>query len=270
MKRFVIWLIVAILVLAAGVTAWYKFNLTELTDDVGSGQVIIETETRKEEAPASDSAPGFIVAAEYPKISGLSDLAVQARLNAEIKSEVDGIVNANRGEGEIIDANSIAQSSSVNVDYKIESSHGSILPIVFTVSAYTAGAAHPNNFYQTLNLDLAIGEEVTLAEFFKPGTKYLEIFAPLAAQAVAKEQNIRLEPDTPITAQDEWIKGGTKAEATNYQNYLFTAEGIKLFFDPYQVASYAAGGFEVLLPYAAFGQQIIYSSAEGEFNIKIK
>jgi len=30
MKRFVIWLIVAILVLAAGVTAWYKFNLTEL------------------------------------------------------------------------------------------------------------------------------------------------------------------------------------------------------------------------------------------------
>ena len=85
MKRFVIWLIVAILVLAAGVTAWYKFNLTELTDDVGSGQVIIETETRKEEAPASDSAPGFIVAAEYPKISGLSDLAVQARLNAEIK-----------------------------------------------------------------------------------------------------------------------------------------------------------------------------------------
>jgi hypothetical protein len=48
------------------------------------------------------------------------------------------------------------------------------------------------------------------------------------------------------------IARGAAAAAQNYRSWMITAQVLKFTFDPYQVASYAEGPQEVVVPYRAF------------------
>ena len=50
-------------------------------------------------------------------------------------------------------------------------------------------------------------------------------------------------------SDDEQIKDGAGALAKNFKSWNVTRKGILINFDPYQVAAYAAGPQEVLIPY---------------------
>jgi hypothetical protein len=58
---------------------------------------------------------------------------------------------------------------------------------------------------------------------------------------------------TELTARlgaDGWM-GGAGPDLANYKTWNITPSGLVVTFDPYQVAAYAAGPQEVLIPYDA-------------------
>ena len=64
---------------------------------------------------------------------------------------------------------------------------------------------------------------------------------------------------------DDWIKRGAGAELTNYDNWTITKKGLGITFDPYQVAAYAAGPQNVVVPYSALKEIIKPDGAVGQF-----
>ncbi|MDI9818154.1 MULTISPECIES: DUF3298 and DUF4163 domain-containing protein [unclassified Legionella] len=119
--------------------------------------------------------------------------------------------------------------SSLYVDYKIKFQNRNATSLLFMISTYTSGAAHPNNTVQSLNF--IQGKEMTLAQLFKPDSGYLTKIAALGRAAVLKKK----------ISDNDWVISGTKPTQENYQNWYFTADGLAIVFDTYQVAAYVYG-----------------------------
>ena len=93
---------------------------------------------------------------------------------------------------------------------------------------YTGGA-HPNHFTKLFNFDATVPRRIALADFLKPG--YQQKLDPL----VRAELNHR-EPENSFEHIND--------------NFAITPKGLVFVFDPYEVAPYAAGSFEVTIPWA--------------------
>jgi len=123
-----------------------------------------------------------------------------------------------------------------------------LIGIAFTVSSYSAGAAHPNSYTEVVNFDLKNGKLLKLADLFTPGAKYLQALSTYCIQALKKQAK---EHGEDALLDDDWIKRGAGAELTNYDNWTITKKGLAVTFDPYQVAAYAAGPQSVVVPYSS-------------------
>ncbi len=151
--------------------------------------------------------------------------------------------------------------SDINTGYTVALAKDDLVSIEFTVSSYSAGAAHPNSYTEVVNFDLKNGKLLKLADLFQPGSKYLQTLATYCIQALKKQAK-----EAGDTMPDEdWIKRGAAAELTNYDNWTISRKGLGITFDPYQVASYAAGPQYVLAPYAALKEIIKPDGPLGQF-----
>ncbi len=138
--------------------------------------------------------------------------------------------------------------SDINIDYSIALAKDDLISVEFTVSSYSAGAAHPNSHTEVVNFDLKNGKQLKLADLFQPGAKYLQTLATYCIQALTKQA----KDEGPDGMLDEaWIQRGAAAELMNYDNWTITKKGLGITFDPYQVAAYAAGPQHVVAPYSA-------------------
>lgn len=124
----------------------------------------------------------------------------------------------------------------------VELATNNLVSLYFGVSTYGEGAAHPNHNSLVFNYDLSAGRRLSLSSLFKPNSNYLTLLSRYAINALKKQ--LGPDPDT------EWIQKGAGASEENYQNWTLKRTGLKVTFDPYQVASYAEGPHEVLIPYA--------------------
>jgi hypothetical protein len=52
-------------------------------------------------------------------------------------------------------------------------------------------------------------------------------------------------------SDENWLADGTSPDRENFLAIVLEPTGFRVFFSPYQVAAYAAGPFEVVIPYAA-------------------
>ena len=107
-------------------------------------------------------------------------------------------------------------------------------------SEYTGGA-HPNSV-------------VSLASFALPGGTRLTLSAVLTEDSRASLDGIAehafrrargLAPDADLAAEGYWFEGGRFAVNTNF---ALEASGIRFHFDPYEVAPYATGPIEFVVP----------------------
>jgi len=117
-----------------------------------------------------------------------------------------------------------------------------IQTVVFDVSFYTGGA-HPNHGYQTFTFDVKKGTELTLKDVFLNGNVPLDMISK-TAYANLKKTLGDMEDDTMLEA------GTTTSTPDNYKNWALTPTSIIFFFDPYQVAPYAAGPQKVEIPFS--------------------
>jgi len=105
------------------------------------------------------------------------------------------------------------------------------------------GGAHGMPIIETLLVDLIDGRLLTPADLFRPGSDWLQLLSDQSVAAL-KDRDL-LGPDM------DWLRRGTAPEADNYQLLQPGPNGLTIVFPPYQVAPYAAGIQEVLVPWDA-------------------
>ncbi len=191
----------------------------------------------------------YTVEAFYPQLAGAAS-ASAAGLNREIKELMLGEVNdfkKNAGERDASLPPEMQQSS-FDAGYSIAYQSPDLISISFGISTYYAGAAHPNHHTLVLNYDLKADRTLTLADLFNAGSGYMQAISAYTIKDLKKQ--LSPSPDT------EWIERGAGPSSENYKSWTITPQGLSIFFDPYQVASYAEGSHVVVVPYAALGNVI--------------
>jgi len=118
--------------------------------------------------------------------------------------------------------------------------HRLIKSYKFTIFSFTGGA-HPMTSLFTKVLDTAKGKEVKLSDLFQPGSPYIKRLSELTIADLSRRDN----------ADKKWIKLGAGPDPAHFQKFVLSEREIILFFDPYEVACYAAGPQTVKLPLSA-------------------
>lgn len=113
------------------------------------------------------------------------------------------------------------------------------------ISTYTyTGGAHGNADFLPLNVDLATGRRIALADLFAPGSAYLDTLSAEVEVSLARQAGTH-----GMTASDFWAEGYAP-EAGNFARFTLGPDSLTVRFPPYQVGPYAAGPFAASIAYA--------------------
>lgn len=188
---------------------------------------------------------GYTAKMAYPQLSGMKNTVAQSRANLTLKAVIKPLVDEFVRDSE---QNPPDERSGVQV-YEMEISYSDIwvtpqlLSVQYGVYVYSGGA-HGNHFSKTLTINLQTGNPVHLDELLKPG--FLKPLSHLVREELRKDARLAENPN------DEWFINGTAPTADNYKNVVLKSNGLLVQFDPYEIAAFAQGDFEVLIPYSAF------------------
>lgn len=104
---------------------------------------------------------------------------------------------------------------------------------------------HPNHQIEVLNYDLDKGRLLKLSDLFRPGSDYLSALSEYCiADLRTNVEDWRERPD-----DHSWEKGALP-KAENYTRWNLTKTGLRILFQEYEVASYAAGPQTVDIPWS--------------------
>ena len=199
----------------------------------------ISTKTANE----TSQKPDYTITIKLPVLdSAAGNAAKAAAFNAAVEkfraaavtdfkqSSADGIPNTPAG-------------SYLDISYDIFVTRKGMVSVRFSIDQYIGGAAHPSHASYTLNYNQATSKVLTLADLFKPGSKYLDIIAKYSTDDLKRQGRLM-------------IPEGATAKAENYQNWNLDRGGLLITFDPYQVGPYAEGPSEVFIPYTTLGDAL--------------
>jgi hypothetical protein len=152
--------------------------------------------------------------------------------------------------------------SDITIGYTVVLAKDDLISVEFSVSSYSAGAAHPNSYSDVLNFDLKNGKTLKLADLFLPGSKYLQTISTYCVQALEKQAK---EEGANGMLDETWIQRGAGPGLKNYNSWTISKKGIEVTFDPYLIAAYAAGPQHVSVPYSALKGIIKPDGPVGQF-----
>lgn len=110
---------------------------------------------------------------------------------------------------------------------------------IFRIEDYTGGA-HPNHRIYTVVYDIKNNEIITIDDLINKNQKILDIFSENSREVLKSNDKI---------TSSTMLYEGTKPKKENFTNFVFSKNGIILFFQEYQVAPYSQGEFNVILDY---------------------
>ncbi|MEG2348820.1 MAG: DUF3298 domain-containing protein [Clostridia bacterium] len=105
------------------------------------------------------------------------------------------------------------------------------------------GGAHPNTYSSSVNFDTKKLKEITIKDLIQKNKKFLLFLSEFAFDNLKNVKDMIKGNDFTM------LKDGTLPKQENFQNFVFDKDGIKFFFDRYQVAPYYLGEFNVIVPY---------------------
>lgn len=189
----------------------------------------------------NEEPPRYGISLEYPVLQGV-DSAAAENFQAIVQGQMDALLSefqTGLDMGPIITPDASAPSPQNFLTSKYEvlyNAHG-LVSIHAENSNYFYGAAHPNPFSSVINYSLPLQRELALADLFQPGTAYLQRIADYCMNQLR---------------QDEWFTfaEGAQPVEENYRKWNITSEGLRITYDPYQVAAYAAGYVRVTVPWS--------------------
>jgi hypothetical protein len=177
----------------------------------------------------------YIIEAEYPPGA---PAAVKADLDRRIvvfKAQVR----------EMLTQDEQARLRETGVKYALGLEYQTFASAGYTSYLYTVyedmGGAHPNGYFATYVFDPA-GTQVQLADLFKADTYWLDELSRLVSAQVTAELKRRTNEDDVSTSL---FAEGLAPKVENFSNFILDGEQLVIFIPPYQVASWAAGAFEV-------------------------
>lgn len=225
---------------------------TESAIDKG---IVVTKKESTDTKPSSDVRAGYVATIETPVVSGVKDSGVQSKINKQISSKINEIVSDFKSQNITpMVINGKVNESGLDISFlgsNIVSN--SILTIRLEVFTFLSGAAHPITVTITLNFDIKTGDILYLVNVLdeKKGTSCFETISAYATNDlknnIAKMQG--------VSASDEglsFFKEGADSNPENFQVFLIEPSGIRFIFTQYQVAPYAFGEQEVLMPYKEF------------------
>lgn len=115
------------------------------------------------------------------------------------------------------------------------------LSLVYQIGWYGAGAAHPNNSFQTYNvsmLDRII--LLRLNDFFSDFKSAIIRISEICIAELSHNYWNRTG-EHPDQRQLDWFKSGAGAEIDNFRHFTVSAKHFTFLFAPYQVSSFAMG-----------------------------
>ena len=161
---------------------------------------------------------------------------------ASIDSEVEAFAKQKHAEFKEFFAERSAtdQPYSTDLSFEIARNDDQMLEVLFTHSYYFGGA-HPNMNRYSFNYLMPSAARVYVPELF---TK--EGFKRVSELAIADLKPKLTGPDGMADAHQ--VEMGAGPFSDNFHAFVLTAEELAIYFDPYQVAAYAAGPQEVHIP----------------------
>lgn len=168
----------------------------------------------------------------YPELTGHPDKTVQDRINAVLKQALvgDDPVSEKGEDGEFTVDTSISYSAGQNKDLLIIREEGYIYPL---------GAAHGMPIQQYYHIDLQNGDFYDLKDLFKKDSDYLKRLSDIVGRQIA-EQSLQ---------EGAMYFDGDYAGIREDQGFAITRDGLQLYFEPYEIAPYAAGFPTFDIPY---------------------
>jgi Protein of unknown function (DUF3298) len=142
----------------------------------------------------------------------------------------------------------------LGIGHKLWMFSDDLLSVELVAWTYYAGAVHPNSETRTLSFRLNPPMQIQLRDIFA-SVDHVEWLSKLCIEDLHKQQPLRFgDPDQRKKElevnQDDWILRGAGPDRRNFEAFVLTQEGLRIFFDPYRVGSYAEGRYEVLVPYS--------------------
>ena len=129
--------------------------------------------------------------------------------------------------------------SRYNKDFTLRMNESGFLTVEESSHVHEGGA-HGYGFSRFWNLDIATGKSVELADFVNPGRE--EKWASLGRAAILEQRG--LQPGSSL------VKAGLHEDHLELNTTWFLVPGgIGFRYAPYEIASYAMGEFEFILPW---------------------
>lgn len=203
-------------------------SLTDLATQLGFATKIFQEQKRR-----------LDIRMGYPELQAGGTTSSRDTFNAALKEYVDATVLRFKEDFDASSSDPDAGDWSLTSNYRIPYSSPSLVSVVIDGSVYQGGA-HPNSFYRTF-LYRVQEESFVSAD---------EVFADQADLKASSEYAIAELLKRSIS-DPSWIADGAGPSLENYGQFYMTSDGIAVIFSPYQVAAYAAGPQEVLIPWDA-------------------
>lgn len=214
----------------AGAFVWYEyFHDASLSESTSLSQT----------SPHLENTPYYEISVEFPTATALEEVASDVAIN-RMKDFLSGLITGFKENGgfENLTTEDIrirgfdqGRKESLKVLF-FESVTPNTDAYVFTIYEDTGGA-HGNTTFKTFMFDKSTGAELSLADLFQTGTKYLDELSRLS--------RAKLPAVIGEYADSHMITSGTTPEEQNFSNFVFDGTDLLILFPPYQVASYAQG-----------------------------
>lgn len=157
--------------------------------------------------------------------------------------------------------------SSYSSSYSLVASTTRFLSYVVTTETYYIGAAHPSHLTDTFVFDKKLGKLVTPHEYLTASSTYLPLLSRLSVEYFKKQNSTQGKDEYKIdtVVEESPSDNGFSPFEENFSAILPTSEGLRIYFQEYQIAPYSAGPQQALIPYSALRSVIALEGVLAEY-----
>ncbi|MEG0873201.1 MAG: RsiV family protein [Clostridia bacterium] len=120
--------------------------------------------------------------------------------------------------------------------------YGDYISFVFFLDIDVLGV-HPIHDIFTITYDTKVNKIVKIEDLVDKNKNILSILSKYTYNSLKENEKIKQYNSIDM------LKQGTDKKLENFEDFVFDREGLKIYFENYTVAPYAAGEFFVIVPY---------------------
>lgn len=216
---------------------------------------VISTPANATPQPTADSALADEQGAIHYKEKGAGysvDVAIEGLANQAIRQIIQDAVNEHitAFRQQVLDWEFNPESLSecelfiANENHQTQGTFSCLLSIY----AYYAGAAHGVTALEAHNFSLPDVLPIDLSQLFAE-EDYLEYLSDVVPGYLYQQTQL----------EEGSVTSGLEPEKANFENFAIQQEGLRLYFEVYQVASYAEGEQQILIPWEDLSDVLAHS-----------